>query len=162
MKNSHSGLGVLLLVIGSIMLLNNTNVLTFDIELFWPLFMIVPGIAFHLSYFSGRNKNNASVLMPGAILTIYGLYFLFSILTNWAFSDFLWPVFPLGVGVGFYELYAFGNGRKQHLNTAILLIGLSIFSFIMTVFSLNFNYMFPVILIGAGLIIVYQSSIKNK
>lgn len=161
MKNSHSALGVLLLVIGSIMLLNNTNVLTFDIELFWPLFMIVPGIGFHLSYFSGRNQNNASVLMPGAILTIYGLYFLFSILTGWQFSDLLWPVFPLGVGVGFYELYAFGSGRKQHLNTAILLVSLSLFAFVITVFSLNFNYMFPVILIGAGLMVVYQSSIKK-
>jgi hypothetical protein len=161
MKNSHSGLGVLLLVMGSIMLLNNTNVLTFDVELFWPLFMIVPGIGFHFSYFSGRNKTNASVLMPGAILTIYGLYFLFSILTGWQFSDLLWPIFPLGIGVGFYELYAFGSGRKQHLNTAILLVSLSLFAFVITVFSLNFNYMFPVILIGAGLMVVYQSSIKK-
>lgn len=123
--------------------------------------MIIPGVGFHLSYFSGRNKNNPSVLMPGAILTIYGLYFLFSILTDWQFSDLLWPIFPLGVGVGFYELYVFGSGRKQHFNTAISLIGLSVFAFVMTLFSLNFNYMFPVILIGTGLLIVYQTSIKK-
>lgn len=162
MKNSHSALGVLLLVIGSVMLLNNTNVLAFNMELMWPLFMIIPGVVFHMSYFNGKNRHNPTVLVPGAILTIYGLYFLFSIITNWQFSDILWPIFPMGVGVGFYEMYYFGGNRKAHMTTAIILCGFSFFALIMELFNLNFNYLFPMLLIVAGLVIVYQSSVRTK
>lgn len=161
MKNSHSALGVLLLVIGIIMLLNNTNVFVFNVELLWPLFMIIPGVMFHSSFFNGRNGHNPGILMPGAILCIYGSYFLFSILTGWHFSDVLWPVFPLGVGIGFYEMYYFGGQHKQHFTTSILLIGLSLVAFAINLFNINFNYLFPLVLIITGLVIVYQSTIKK-
>lgn len=162
MKNSHSALGVLLLVIGSVMLLNNTNIFTFNMELLWPLFMIIPGVVYHLSYFNGKSKHNPTVLVPGAILLIYGVYFLFSIITHWKFSGVLWPIFPMAVGIGFYEMYYFGGKRKGHMTTAIILVGFSFFALLMELFNLNFNYLFPIVLIVTGLVIVYQSSVKTK
>lgn len=162
MKNSHSSLGVLLLLIGSVMLMNNTNIFTFNMELLWPLFMIIPGIVFHISFFNGRNRQNPTVLVPAAILTLYGVYFLFSIITHWQFSSVLWPIFPLGVGLGFYELYYFGGRQRKAFTTAIILIGFSVFSFVQQLFNLNFNYLFPITLIIIGLVIVYQSSVKYK
>ncbi len=162
MKHSHSALGILLLVIGSVMLLNNTNIFTFNMELLWPLFMIVPGVVFHLSYFGGKNRHNATVLVPGAILTIYGIYFLFSIMTNWHFSDNLWPIFPLAIGVGFYEMYYFGGKHQRHLTMAVILVVFSFFALLMEFFHLDFNYLFPVVLIITGLIIVYQSFNRTK
>ncbi len=162
MKNSHSALGVLLLVIGSVMLLNNMEIFEFNMELIWPLFMIIPGVVFHMSYFNGRHANNPNVLVPGAILTIYGVYFLFSILTHWQFSDVLWPIFPFGVGVGFYELYHFGTKNRGHFITAMILMSMSLLFLVTGIFKLNFNYLFPIVLIVAGLIIVYQSSVNTK
>jgi len=159
MKTMRSTFGIILLVIGSIMLLNNINLITVDIELFWPLFMIVPGISFHLSYFNGR-KSNPYILVPGAILTLYGLYFFFCIISNWQFSQYLWPTYLLGIGIGFFEVYHFGPRKQSALITAATLCGLAVMGFAVTLFHLNLNYLFPIILIIIGLLIIYQSYFK--
>lgn len=159
MKHSNSGLGVILLIVGSVMLLNNTNIIQFNMELLWPLFMIIPGVMFHVSYFDGRHRNNPTVLVPGAILVIYGVHFLLCILTDWRFSDITWPIYPLGVGIGFYELYYFGGRKSQHRCTAISVISISILALIISVFhlGLSFQYIFPAALIATGFVIICRS-----
>lgn len=162
MKHSNRGLGIILLIIGIVMLLNNIEIIKFNIELFWPLFMIIPGIMFHLAFFNGKSQDNPAVLMPAAVLSIYGLYFLFSILTNWQFSHMMWPIIPMGIGVGFYEMYYFAGKKRQHGIAALSVISLSILAFVIDTFNLNFHYLLPILLIVAGIIIVSQNLTKNS
>jgi hypothetical protein len=161
MKHSNRGLGIILLIIGVIMLLNNIQIITFNIELLWPLFMIIPGIMFHLGFFNGRHKNNPSVLMAGAVLSIYGLYFLFNIITHWQFSHNTWPIIPLGIGVGFFEMYWFAGKKSQHGISGLFIIALSLFAFVIDTFNLSFAYILPITLILVGVVIVSQSFTKH-
>ena len=62
----------------------------FDWDEIWPFAMIIPGLAFIISYF--KDRNNYGVLMPGTILTILGVYFLYMEEYGWRHMEELWPI----------------------------------------------------------------------
>ncbi|NLV35600.1 MAG: hypothetical protein GXY17_02855 [Clostridiaceae bacterium] len=171
MKRTNRVLGVILLVLGVLFLLKNFNI--FDpwahinighiIGKLWPsLFLILPGLMFHSSYFSG-NRSNPGVLVPGGILLVLGITFQINMLFGgWGF---MWPLYIFAVAFGLFELYIFGSREKGLLIPIGILTGLSLIFFIS--FSLNrifsFNtrpYALPVVLILIGLSLVLGG--KNK
>src|SRR4051794_13322915 len=99
-KNQYS-VGILILVAGVIILFGKLGVFGFIGSVFWPLFILVPGVLLHVLFF-GRMLP-APVLIPGGILSTYGLLFLVCNITSWGTMTYLWPVFILGVAVGLYE-----------------------------------------------------------
>lgn len=143
---------------GVLLLASNIGLFRFNWNFVWPLFLLVPGLVFEFSFFgTGRNPG---VLVPGGILTLYGLFFYLNILTGWSFMDNLWPVFILGPAIGLFQLYVFG-GRERGT-----LIASSILGFISMVFFLSFtlfgfaaDFIGPAILILFGLFILAK---KNK
>lgn len=62
-----------------------------------PLFILIPGLYFALTYF--RLKRDSGILVSGGILTTIGLLFLFETLTNLQFKTYTWPFYPLAVSV---------------------------------------------------------------
>ena len=46
--------GIILVIIGTIFLLNNYGFTNFDIGKLWPLFLIVPGIMMLVNYFNAN------------------------------------------------------------------------------------------------------------
>ncbi|HPG47771.1 MAG TPA: hypothetical protein PLI81_01715, partial [Petrotogaceae bacterium] len=75
--------------------------------LIWPLFILIPGIAFELSFFQRPTPIRAGLLVPGGILCTIGLLFLFLGFTDYSYMAFLWPVFILAPAVGLFQLYLF-------------------------------------------------------
>lgn len=165
MKKTNKVLGVILVVLGVLFLLKNFNI--FDpwghisiwtiIGKLWPsLFLILPGLMFHSSYFSG-NRSNPGVLVPGGIFLVLGITFQINMLFGgWGF---MWPLYIFAVAFGLFELYIFGSRERGLLIPIGILTGLSVLFFIS--FSLNmivdFNtkpYAVPVVLILIGLALV--------
>jgi predicted membrane protein len=146
--------GIVLIIIGLIFLLPSfTNLTLRDL---WPVLMLGPGILFFLGYIADRK--NYGLLMPGAILTTYGLLFLYCSLTDWYMMRSLWPLYLIGPGIGFFLLYYFG--KKE---TALLVPGsiLTILGLIFLVRSTDYDYLWPVVIIAAGLLLIFRSKRKS-
>ena len=139
--------GVMLIVIGSVFLLPSFTDLT--LRDLWPVLMLAPGILFFLGFIADRKSYG--LLMPGAILTIYGLAFFYCTITGWSAVNILWPFYLIGPGIGFFLMYYFG--KKE---TALLVPGtiLTLLGLIFLLRSTDYDYLWPVAIILAGVLII--------
>lgn len=163
MKSKNFTLGLLLILVGTFMIMNRIfNMELFTMSKLWPLFVLVPGLTFEVSYFS--NRRNAGILVPGGILTTIGILFLFETYTNWSFSGYTWPIYPLAVAIGLFQLYIFSERRNTGLLIPVAILTLvSVISFVNLLFSglfywLNYQLVLPIILILIGLYILFSNS----
>jgi hypothetical protein len=143
--------GIILIIIGIIFLGNNLHWFTLDWEEIWPLFMICGGLLFWISWIA--NRRDTGLLMPGTILITYGLLFEFCALHGWYWMDDLWPVFILGVGLGFFSIYLFGQRDKGNLVAGLILTGISLVFFA----GINgFRLFWPLVLILIGIFLLIK------
>ncbi|KAA0546680.1 hypothetical protein FZW96_15735 [Bacillus sp. BGMRC 2118] len=151
MSKSNIVFGLTLILLGVLFSLQSFGVIDHFWSAFWPLFLIIPGVIFHVAFFiSGAKRSLAGLLVPGGILLVIGLLFVFESMTSWQFSHATWPIYLYAVSFGLFELYIFG-GRERGL-----LIPVGILATVGTVFLVNellsfqlFN-LWPLILIAAG------------
>lgn len=120
--------GYILIGIGAIFVLATYLNIPLAMDLLWPVFLLIPGIGFHIFFFMNPNPKRAGLLVPGGILLVYAPLFFFSQLFFDGDMSTTWPFFLIGPAVGLFELYLFGN-RK-----AALLIPISILTVIALVF----------------------------
>lgn len=164
-RRSNIVIGGIFVLLGGMFLLRNLNVPGFYFNLFdigflfanfWPsLFLLLPALAMHYSFFSGNNRD-AGILVPGGILLVTGITCQLSTLFNvW---HVMWPGFLLAVAVGLYELYLFGGREKGILIPVTILGGLSLIFFTSTIgFLLPFRHLFvPLLLILLGVVILFK------
>ena len=162
MNKRGSMLGIVLILIGLFSLLDRVFYIDiFSIKNLWPLFILIPGLLFEWRFFTTRR--DPGLLVPGGILTTIGTLFLFETFTNWNFSGFTWPIYTLSVAIGLFQLYIFGTREKGLLIPVFILTSISVISMLNMLFShlfywLNYKLLFPVILIGLGLFILFNES----
>jgi hypothetical protein len=157
-------LGLIFVVIGGLFLLDNLNIIHFNLDIaflfiyFWPMFIIIPGFLMNMTFFQGRNSD-PGILVPGGILLTVGATCQISMLFNiW---DIMWPGFILSVAVGLFELYLFGTRERALLIPVGILGGLSLIFF--TTISLPIligrtfgNLLVPGVLILIGAAIIFK------
>jgi len=168
MNNRNKGtmiVGLVLILIGVAYLLSNLGIfqIYFDIfdvgflfSRFWPLIIIIAGLSFHYSFFTGKTSD-AGLLVPGGILLVIGITCQISMLFDlWGY---LWPGFILAVAVGLFELYLFGTKEKGLLIPVFILGGLSLIFYSMMLGRIWIlrTYLVPAILILGGLLIVARN-----
>jgi len=159
MKKINYIFGFLLLFIGVLLILANFGVIKIVWENLWPLCLLIPGIVFELSYFIYRK--DAGLLVPGGILITYGLLFLVNVIYGWRLMEDLWPIFPLGVGIGLLQLYIFGGREKGLLIPVGILGAISLFFLINNLFFINFGLVAGIMLMVIGIwIIIKKAKIK--
>lgn len=146
--------GVALITIGIIFLLPNFTELT--LRELWPVLMLGPGILFFVSYIS--DKRNYGLLMPGSVLTTYGLLFFFCTIFGWYWMRELWPFYLIGPGIGFFLMYYLG--KKE---TALLVPGaiLSLIGVIFLLDSTDYGHLWPLAIIIAGVLLILKSRRKK-
>ncbi|GGG10442.1 hypothetical protein [Paenibacillus abyssi] len=152
-KNQYS-VGILMLIAGIVILLGKLGVFSFIGSIFWPLFVLVPGILLHVLYF-GRILP-AAVLIPGGMLSTYALVFLYCNVFGWSSMHYLWPMFIFGVAVGLYEYYLFDMSRPRGAQIAALVltaVAAACFGF-MLLWSWGI-YLIAILLIGIGAWMVF-------
>ena len=144
------GLGSFLIVVGCLFLA--VNVFRYSWNHVWPLFLIAGGAGFFLFYFADRR--NYGVLMPAALLSLYGSLFLFCTLNGWHYMSELWPTFILGPGLGLFLMFIGGSRETGLLIPAAILTATSlVFFFVFGPFRMYRDY-WPVILIIAGIFLI--------
>jgi hypothetical protein len=126
--------GYILIVLGIIFILKLLNLITFRFsagffigsffKYFWPLFILVPGLALHASFFKGKTKD-PGILIPGGIFLGVGLTCQLGMLFNiWTI---VWPGFIFSVAIGLFEFYVYGRRNKGILIPVGII---SVFSFL--------------------------------
>lgn len=155
-KRSNLVLGALLVTAGILFLLSNLGFMHFDWNLLWPLALLIPGIYLHFAFFTGIDRN-PGILVPAGILTTYGVIFYANVIFGWQLMTTLWPLFLLGVAIGLFELYMFGNRDKGLLIPIFILGGIGgsalLRNFVM--FDLK-TYLVPALLIILGLLVIFR------
>ena len=139
--------GVLLIVLGIIFLVGNTS--RMGMETLWPLFPLSIGVAFWIGYFT--NRKNYGLLMPGCVLVVVSLLFIYCNVAGWWRMESLWPVFILAPSAAFFAMH-FGGAQDAGLLFPAGILGVVGFVFLFLRSGLG-DY-WPVLLIVAGILIV--------
>lgn len=153
-------LGFIFIFIGILLILNKILALNFFyVNSYWPLFILIPGLILEASFF--LTKKTPGTLVPGGILTILGLLFLFENFTNWTYSQYTWPIYPLALALGLFQLYYFGSKQKIILLPVAILASISIISFGSMLINGIISYMdisllIPIILIIIGAFVLFK------
>ncbi|MBN2424177.1 MAG: hypothetical protein JXR46_01510 [Calditrichaceae bacterium] len=155
MNNQKKALGLILIFLGIVFLLENLSIIEFDFLRVWPLFVILSGLGFWLGYLV--NRQLITFIMPGTLLLIYGFLFFYCGIFGWDMMSYLWPVFLLGPGVGFFLIYLLGDKNKILLWPAGLL---TVISFLFIFRYLEYLRYWPSLLIIGGIILIFMKDRK--
>ncbi|WP_274363281.1 hypothetical protein [Paenibacillus thermotolerans] len=151
MSNRTLPLGIGIIVAGVIILLGKLGVFQAIGTLFWPLILLAAGAALHWGYVNRHLP--PVVLLPGAILIGLSLVFLFCAWFGWGWMKMLWPIIPLSVAAGLYELSA--AERNTALRTVAFGVGaVSAVLLVITLLTRMNVYLIALILIIVGVVIV--------
>ncbi|WP_438351647.1 hypothetical protein ACP8HI_14015 [Paenibacillus sp. FA6] len=143
-------LGLLIIIAAVVILLGKLGVFGFLGRSLWPVVILIAGLVLQGLYFSRRRQ--PILLIPGGILTVWGLVFVICNIWGWGLMAYVWPALFLGVAIGLYEYYLYENLRSNTLLWVSLSMGLV--SFLFFLFSLMKTggiYLLVVILIGVGI-----------
>jgi hypothetical protein len=109
------------------------------------------------------SKQNAGLLVPGGILFVLSMLFMFEEMTGWYFSGFTWPIYLFAVAFGLFELWLFGGRKFGLLIQIFILSGLELIFLVQVVLPMNILSFWPAILIVVGLFLIFnQSSNSSK
>jgi hypothetical protein len=156
-RRSNIIMGIALIIFGILFFFDSLYKVSYNIGDFWPIFIMLIGVSFLVSFW--HKRSNSGVLMPGTILTVYGLMFFISTLSGWHNMAQLWPGFLLGPGLGFALMYYFGSREKGLLIPAFILILLALIFWSSVTFLFKF---WPVILILFGIYLIRKGYLKYK
>lgn len=158
MKKGNIILGSILVLFGGVALLNNIGFIHYELAIwrFWPLVLLIPGLVFQNQYFS--NHGDPGFLVPGGILTTYGLLFMYCSFFGYHVLAYLWPLFLGGVGVGLFQLYYFGNREKPLFYVSAGFLAFTAFTLFFGILNIKGNFVFPIILILIGASMLLKSN----
>lgn len=160
MRKGNVYFGILLIFFGALLAVNNLFGLRwFTIANFWPFIVLLLGFVFEWGYFA--TKRTPGLLVPGGILITLGFLFIFETMTNWQFTTYTWPIYPLSVALGLFQLYLYSGRNRGLLIPVFILCGISCIAFATMLFSslltwVNFSLIFSLLLILLGLIILFK------
>jgi hypothetical protein len=142
--------GFILIALGILLLLPKFT----DISMhhLWPLVVLGGGILFFVGFFI--NRSDYGLLMPGTILTVTGLVFLYCTFEGWYIMRDLWPFFLVAPGLGFALMYLFGKKEQGLLIPGGILLGLGA---LFLVGRTGFDYLLAVVFIIIGLLFLLTS-----
>jgi hypothetical protein len=153
-KNNYS-FGLILIVLAVVLLLGKLGVIGFLGNLFWPIFILLPGILFHILFFSRILP--VGVLVPGGMLVTYSILFFYCNVFGWSSMAYLWPGFIFGVAVGLYELHIFNRSNSRGVFTAAFVLAIISVVFFAIAFLFTIGiYFIAVVLIGIGLVMIVK------
>lgn len=155
MTSNSKYLGFLFVILGFLFLMDNLNVFTIN----WSLYIILTGLLLVIVYF--LKKELVIFLLPGTMLLIYGILFLYCALTDWQNMVWLWPVLFIAPGIGFLLLYFLKNREPIYSVPGILLI---VFGALFFVRKMAYIKFWPIVLIVFGIVYLvrfYQNKEKS-
>ena len=152
-------MGLVLIGLGVLIIIQRTFGIDINVwNYVWPMFLLIPGITMHVNYFKDGRRNSGLIVIAG-ILTVYGLLFLFNTATGNVYSQKLDFVYTLGVGIGFFESFVFGEKKNSDLSISLVFFVISFYMFLKQMLPGYYqirDYVVPIILIILGAYILFK------
>ncbi len=118
-RNQRVGVG--LVAVGVLLLV--VRLFSWNIGWLWPLFILIPGVAFLVAAALG-GASVAALFVPGSVVTTLGVIFFFQNTTGYFESwAYVWALMPAAVGVGLL-LYGRRSGNLELVSTGRRLAGI--------------------------------------
>lgn len=153
-SNKQHAIGIFIVIAGVVILLGKLGVIGFLGKALWPLLILIPGLLAH--YFVFARMVPSIVLVPGGMLTVYGLLFIFCNWFGWDKMKYAWPVLILGVAVGLYEYYLSDPYQSRGVFVAAAALGVvSLLLLFITLWN-SMLYFLAFVLILLGLWLVFR------
>lgn len=153
--------GIIFIVVGLLFALGTTHIIHFSWDTLWPIFLLIPSLAFHGAFFMSGSRSNAGLLVPGGVLLVLSLLFFWCNIFGWDWMASLWPVFMLAPAVGLFELYLFGGGNPGLLIPVAILTVVALMFLGFNILTGIFGSVIGVILVLVGVYIVFFSKQKQ-
>ena len=141
------------------------------LSLLWPLFILVPGVAFLFFATQGEGKQ-VGLAVPGAMITGTGAILFYQNLTNhWGSWAYVWALYPVFLGLALVFIgRRTGNENALHTGDGFVKWGLIGFIGLWAFFELlifggnNFlvTTVVPLALIGAGVFMLMRGRKREK
>ncbi|MBW2967637.1 hypothetical protein KY362_04070 [Candidatus Woesearchaeota archaeon] len=159
MRNSSSFniLAAVLIIIGSLLILENFGIFT-GIWLLWPVLPLVIGTGFCMLYF--RTRKDIVLLGLGTFVTLISMFFIYLNFAGWSRLAFQWPVFLVILGLTFLNTFIFSKKRVL-LYLAVILISLGAAFILVFIISLKLWPM-TLVLAGVSFIIISIFDMQKK
>ena len=161
MKRNSTLLGGMFIIIGGLLLsaryIFGKSLISLGPNDYWPMIILLVGVAFELAYYVSLKA--PGFLVPGGILTTYGVLFFFEAATDFRFAQYTWPVYIIGVAVGLFQLYMH-IGRPKGLLVAIaIIISVAVFTIIVMLFkvflsTVDLGLVIPALLMVMGALLL--------
>jgi hypothetical protein len=160
------GLGILFLA-GQTGLINIGDFFGSVLELWWPMFIFIPGVVFLLVAWFGKKTEGLAI--PGAIITGTGAIMTVQNITNhWESWAYVWTLYPGLVGLALMYM-GWRTNNTQQLDDGRKMAFASLLScavFFAIFEGLIFNNVFswnllPVVLIGLGVVLLFRSRLPG-
>lgn len=148
--------GIILLLAGFTLILTNFGIIEIAWDNLWPLVVLIVGLLFEFGYFISRK--DVGLLVPGGILTTYGIFFLYSSMVDWSLVGRLWPIYPLGVAIGLFQLYLFGGRDKGLLVPVGILSAVSLIFLFINFYFVDFRLLVGIIFVVIGIVIIFKKT----
>ena len=149
-------IGAVLIVLGLLFL--GPALGLFTLAIIWPGILLLLGVGFFAGF--AASPKAYGLLMPGAILAISSIpFFMCTLSGDWVQMARLWPIFPLSVSVGFFLMYFVGSREKGLLIPAFILLGVGTIAWVLFNYI---GYIFPILFIAGGLIMIFVGLGANK
>lgn len=161
MRNSNMVMGAVFVALGCILLLSNLGYINFSWDYIWPMALLLPGIYLHFAFFTKIDRNPGN-LVPAGILTTYGLMAYAVAFFDWGIMGSLWPFILIGIAVGLFELYIFGNRDKGLLIPVGILGGLGLMFLSKMYFMVDLKkFLIPAIFVAIGVLMLSKRDRKH-
>jgi hypothetical protein len=154
--------GAILMIIGSLALLNSVLPDLHFWNFSWPLIIIVVGLLFFAGMLAG-GQSSAPLAIPGSIITLIGaMMFYQNLFNHWESWSYGWTIILFSVGLGIFIMgWRQGNENNRRSGIKIMKTGLVLFIIFGAFFELIFasndltQFLFPIalILLGGWLVI---------
>ncbi|MBN1934664.1 MAG: hypothetical protein JW934_08355 [Anaerolineae bacterium] len=159
--------GLVLIGVGAWFLLQSLGFAVPNMGALWPIFPTLVGAGFFIGWLFNTHKRDAAGLaIPGTINLLVGLFFFgFTLgVFSWGDMAYLWPVFPLIVGLSFFVAWVFSLFREWELLIPAGIVGaVGVIGLAFTIGHLDNAYLrllfnaWPVLLIVIGLATIVRS-----
>jgi hypothetical protein len=135
-----------------------------NVQYEWPLIVIGIGV---LLFFLGLLIRNPGLSVPACIVGgIGGILYYTNLTGNWGAWTFLWTLIPGFVGVGIILAKLLGSAEQNGYAEGLRLILISVFLFIVFFLLLSGQGIFikywPILVILAGVWVIYTAISRRK
>jgi len=169
-RKNRSGImlpGVILIMIGLWLLLQQLDVIILTVDEVWPAILVLIGALLLANFAVTRGQATGSLFM-GVVMALVGLVFANIMWGSWEWGDlwWLWPLFPGIVGVAFVAHFLVSPADWGVLIPGLMALAVGIIGYLYTTQRIsartawNLVEWWPVLVIALGVVLVSQYLVR--